>query len=345
MYMKKSFYLSMLSVLFVACTNDFEEVTTSYDSKLDLADVQLVNLSEKMTTKSVENDEGLILKFKDESTFNRIVEELNSSSNEDVLAWENNLGFTSLNTIFEEAMEEAANLDESEGAYKAFKAKYSESLYFPEYKEDYGAYLPVSEESLAFVLNKKGEVMVGDEKRSYVDIVNYIQLQQAGEALYDMDENTPMLLNFKENDYIGAQYDSGWRQNPDGDRKLKLKIGRRVYNRNTTTGAFALRLHFEISFRKKTWLGWSNYSSETTTNTTFTIHDRTRVTCSQTEEGKSSHDHYFINSYNYPDLYLKLGAGQFESTRINGTATVDFRGFPAPSVFNFDMSGGYVFAN
>ena len=343
--MKKSFYLSMLSIFFVACTNDLEEVTTFDEANFVAKDVEVVDLSNGLQTKSSENESEFILKFKDESTFNRIVKELSTGSDEAALAWEKNLGFTSLNTIFNNAMKEAAYLDESENAYKTFKAKYSKYLYFPEYKEDYGAYLPVSKEEFAFVLNKNGEVMIGDEKRDFTDIETYAQLQLTGEALYDIDENIPMPLNFKEDDYIGNQYDSGWRENPEGDRRLKLKIGRRVYNRDTQTGYFALRLHFEISFRKKTWLGWSNYDSRTITTTTFTINNESTVTCNQTEEGRSSHDHYFITSYDYPNLYLRLGNGEFQTTRINGSAKIEFRGFSTPENFYFDMPGGFVFAN
>ena len=230
--MNKKIYCFFFSLLFVACTNNVEEVVVSEMNESKNPDVKIVLLSE-----------GIV------------------RTKEAALAWEKELGFISLNTIFDNAMEEAATLGQSEADYKNFKAKYSESLYFPEYKDDYGAYLPVSNESLAFVLNCDGEVMIGEEIMNFVDITTYEQLQQIGQAMYDLGTDTPMLMAAGVGDYLGDQYDSGWQI--EDDRKLRLKIGRRIRERQGE-GPFVIALHYEISFRKKVWIGWVNYSSKTT---------------------------------------------------------------------------------
>lgn len=338
--MKKVFYL-LISVILMSCTGELETIPVNGEPIGEVVDVQRVKVENTAQTKASSSD-TYILKFRDRATFDRLVAQLSSGTKENAEAWENSLGFVSLNTIFENAMREAETLDESEQAYKAFKAKYGESLYFPEYKEDYGAYLPVSNQQLAFVLNKNGEVLIGDEKVNFKDVTEYYQLQLTGEALYEADENTPSFFLLTEKQYVGKQYDSGWRVNPDGDRKLKLKIGRRIYDVNPSTHYFTVKLHFEISFRKKTWLGWSNYSSYTKTTATYYVHGR-RMDFTQEEENKSSHDHYVTNSHDCPELQISQGNGEFATTRINGTVNIQFRGFPSIAVFNFDMPGGDLY--
>ncbi len=338
--MNKKIYCFFFSLLFVACTNNVEEVVVSEMNESKNPDVKIVLLSEGIVTKSGEVTEKTILQFKDLETFNKTVKELSSGTKEAALAWEKELGFISLNTIFDNAMEEAATLGQSEADYKNFKAKYSESLYFPEYKDDYGAYLPVSNESLAFVLNCDGEVMIGEEIMNFVDITTYEQLQQIGQAMYDLGTDTPMLMAAGVGDYLGDQYDSGWQI--EDDRKLRLKIGRRIRERQGE-GPFVIALHYEISFRKKVWIGWVNYSSKTGTKTTITVANKNTYTREQIEEGHSSHDHYFLTSRECPDLYVNLGHGEFATTRVNGSATISYQGFSTPRTFNFDMLGGSHF--
>ena len=52
---------------------------------------------------------------------------------------------------------------------------------------------------------------------------------------------------------------------------------------------FEMNLKLEISFRKKTWLGWANYSSVTNTNMKFNI-DGSEITYNFYKNADSSHD-------------------------------------------------------
>lgn len=337
--MRKSILFAIVSLVMIACSNEDE---MNLSSTVYEKDYEVVTLSDNVQTKSSVGEDK-ILKFRDENAFQQTVAMLNSFSQSDFICWEQEAGFESLRTLFDQAMEDAADLDQTPETYFAFKAKYDGSLYFPEYGEDYGAYLPVSRKELTCVLNKNGDVMVGNDVRNYRDIEDYVSLQLAGDAYYEMDQaDKPTPLYYSNGDYVDSQYDSGW--TVIDDRKLKLKIGRRIYDSDRTTGYFLMKLHYEISFRKKTALGWSNYSSETTTNTTVTFDNSQTQTFSQTEEGKSSHDHYFTD-HKHSRIVISLGNGEFRTTRINGSATISYRGFVNPVTYNFDMPGGFVFTN
>jgi len=113
-------------------------------------------------------ENGAILKFKDGETFGRFVE--NGTAVE---------GFYSLYDNFSDAMKEAESYYDREGGYEEFKAKYS-SLYFPEYEDDYSAYLPVSDKNIAKFVNKDGDVIIGEENVTFKNIKSYNDLIEAG---------------------------------------------------------------------------------------------------------------------------------------------------------------------
>jgi hypothetical protein len=68
-----------------------------------------------------------VLKFKDQTTFDKYVNERIKIEN-----------FYSLADYYLDAMGEAESYYEREGEYEEFKEKYNE-LYFPEYEDDYSA--------------------------------------------------------------------------------------------------------------------------------------------------------------------------------------------------------------
>ena len=81
-------------------------------------------------------------------------------------------GFKSLYDTYEEALDVAVSYYEREGGYEEFKKRFS-SLYFPEHKDDYAVYLPVTDETLAKLLNVDGYVIIGDKKINMKDISTY----------------------------------------------------------------------------------------------------------------------------------------------------------------------------
>lgn len=82
-------------------------------------------------------------------------------------------------------MHEAENYYDTEEGYYKFKKKYS-NLYFPEYGDDYSAYLPVKDKYVAKLLNSKGEVMINGNIVNLVDIYSYDQINflQESEATW-----------------------------------------------------------------------------------------------------------------------------------------------------------------
>lgn len=89
--------------------------------------------------------------------------------------------FISILDLYKDAMEWAdINLDETENSYNTWKKMYGDYLYFPEYKEDYGAYIPISKKTIAAVSNISGKVVVGDQIVDMKDIFSYEDLQLKG---------------------------------------------------------------------------------------------------------------------------------------------------------------------
>jgi len=246
----------------------------------------------QVVSRSVEN----MLSFDSEASFNQLVNTLSKMSTmEECKAWINtHLGNSkSLYDVYMEAMEDAADLDESREAYLSYKNKYEKELYFSTYKDDCGAYLPVSNKTIAMLLNTNGDVQIGNEVRNLKDIHNYTQLQEAGVAMYDGKQeknyvesraNFPVYRISSHGQNFGPEYDSGWRKG--NKRKLRVKIGRQADN-FLPNHEFTTRNHIEISFRKKTFLGWANYSSYT--HTTGKING---VNVNWEKTADSSHDFY-----------------------------------------------------
>jgi hypothetical protein len=290
MYTKIKNAMLILSVMFTsfACTND-DEVVYNGEQK----DIEVIN-------------DGTMLKFKDQATLDRTISFLESKTEKEQEKWCVQLGFNSLNSIFADAMNEANNIETTDDYY-AFKEKYGESLYFPEYDEDYGAYIPVKNKTMPNVLNSEGKVIIGNEEKCFIDIFSYEQLQDCGAAMYDnlklrtstsTSTSNPQRIG-SNNDYVGEQYDTGWEER--SNRKVKLKIGKRICQLHSSGfGYFELNYHFEVSFRKKvTLLGWVNHTCATniilenvaiggtTIESTHPLY-----TTNKSYDGHSSHDTY-----------------------------------------------------
>jgi len=76
-------------------------------------------------------------------------------------------------------MGDADNYYDTKEHYEEFKVKYA-SLYFPEYGDDYSAYLPVSNLKLAHLANKNGFIKINGELINCKDISSYAQLDSLG---------------------------------------------------------------------------------------------------------------------------------------------------------------------
>lgn len=242
-----------------------------------------------------------------------------------------------LQTLYDEAMADAALLDESRAAYESFKNKYADYLFFADYKDDKGVYIPVSNEIVASLLNEKGEVCINKQIENKKDIFCYTQLQATGQAMYDADlSSTTRALSFGTN--VGSEYDSGWHK--ENGKKIRLKCGRQVIgDSGILTTPVSLRLHVEISFRKHTWLGYINYSSHIDLNGTFSVLGVTQDV-HESKTADSSHDYYYGLPYAIPVPYLN--SYQRHAAPVSVDFTVNYRGMPNAQYYKFTLNEVYL---
>lgn len=292
------------------------------------------------------NNKTPILKFKDANTYEQTLNKIALMSEKEKTDWLKSFNdFVPLISIYERAMEEATDLGETQEDYINFKTKYEEYLYFPMYKEDFGFYMKVSNENEALLVNANGLVMIGNDLKQMNDIISYEDLQKTGKAYYPI-ENQPSLkantnlggktlyYNLNAGEYIGEQWSSGWERRDD--RQLQVKLGLRIYQ--IIYGIFTPKMHLEVSFRKKTWLGWANYSSYTSTTGTINITGTTQIPISFQANGSSSHDWYSneINTKIVNEAFFDRRQ-VYEVPIIFANLTVTFQGFTSPKYCNFSL--------
>ncbi len=122
---------------------------------------------------------------------------------------------------------------------------------FPEYKDDYSFFLPVSNDSIAKLLNLEGYVKIAEKMVSYIDIKTPQDLLKLGRLAPDNADNIILVNEIHLND-IPEQMGS------ENDRKLWVN----------TEASFAANgqavTRININFRKKAGLRgkWKNYTSE-----------------------------------------------------------------------------------
>lgn len=331
----KHLLVALIVPLACACSNDSLDEVADQSNK-----PQVVSRSE-------EN----MLSFDSEASFQQAVGLLSDMDENEQKSWiSSHLGtITSLKDVYDEAMEDAADLDESREAYLAYKDKYENTLYFSSYKDDCGAYLPVSNQTVAMMINTDGNIKIGNEVRNLKDISNYTQLQEAGVAMYDAEKDRnyvesravvehPIIAVQKVGEPIGNndeyEFDSGWRH--ENKRKIRLKCGRQVGSIDKNKRVITPRLHIEVSFRKKTWLGWSNYSSKTTTTRKFT--GGYVGTINFHKSANSSHDWYQgFNGTFVENIGSKNEKIHYCSYPIVADLSVEFRGMGTVQKYNFTL--------
>ncbi len=181
----------LTSIFIVGCNDENDHLTNT--TVTEEKDIEIVKIStdgtsfetvdpNQITLRSDgEIDDSYALRFKNEAVYEETVNRIEQDS----LVIDEYSNLRSIAEIYEEAMEWAdKHLDETEASYKQWKALYGAYLYFPEYKEDYGAYLPVSNEAAATVSNANGLVVVGSEIKNTKDISTYTELQDIGHDAY-----------------------------------------------------------------------------------------------------------------------------------------------------------------
>lgn len=310
------------------------------DTTLDLGKVN--PQSENRQTRTQEES---YLTFGSWDEFQKVVDILSQYDSEaEKIQWVNNhySDFSSIQTLYWEAMHEAVELDDNQEAYELFRDKYSD-LYFPNYLEDIGFYIPMTNLDASFLVNKKYEVSIAGEIVNMRDITDYVTLVNLGRALYSIE--SPMTigsmgsfnLNSTSMNSVGPEYDSGW--NTIGRRKVKLKARRRFVTYTPAVGAKGSKslLHLEFCFRRKRDLGWLNYSCESTINFKATIPGTPYpIVATFKKNGWSSHD----SELEYP-IAISNDASHWYYTFVETpcTATVDFKDINQLLNYSWNMPG------
>ena len=232
----------------------------------------------------------------------------------------------------------------NEDRYSQFERKYV-GLYFPKYQEDAGYYIPMSNLDKAFFANRNCEVSIAGKVVNFRDINEYEDLMRLGRAFYSNDgismlaTLTPIHYSGGNLDPVGEEYDSGWTTyKTDKYYKIKLKARRRWkgISQGPASG-FESIFHLEFCFRKESWLGWSNFKSNTTMVFKADIPGFGTYSPSLDEKnGHSSHDWEFL----YP---IKLTQDQqyryatYYETPCH--ATVRFKNIGYDVQYNWTMRG------
>lgn len=329
----KHLLVALIVPLACACSNDsLNEVVDNSNQP-------------QVVSRSVEN----MLSFDSEASFHQAVATLKSiDSWEEKEAWVKlNFGnFESMQSVYEAAANEAESLDDTKEEYMKFKNKYS-SLYFPMYEEDYGYYIPLKDLETAFLVNKDGDVCIAGNVVNKKDLSSYQELMYLGRAYYSNGINlvAEVATELKDGVVIGEKYESGWHK--ENGKKINFKARRLMRDG-------ALKLHIEVSFRKKTWLGWTNYKSHTKLTGEIQLYTDSGILAqtlplSHESDHASSHD-----SYTGP---LAMGIGSkvpsgnaykqyYRVYKVLGTASVEYRGMPTVQKYSWSMApaDGFVYS-
>lgn len=257
------------------------------------------------------NNERLV--FKNQASFDatvRILESYeapklvgNTASVKEVSMKEH--GFVSLADDFENAMGEAEKYCDTEAGYKEFKQRHT-ALFFAEQPDDYSAYLPVKNKTVAKLLNAKGEVEIAGEVKDLRDITSYSQLKELDRVPVESQMQMRGVKAVNKLDEVRCN-----------NRKLWVKT--RIDPGNSGVGYWAI---IEVCFRKKGFLGaWYNYKSDTTLGW---------------KNGKVIDNKSGFSSHDYPLAMPQVNAGF-----VKGTMWVQFRGFGAEcggNKYEFDVN-------
>jgi hypothetical protein len=368
--MKRLFYYSVavaLSFLFLSSCNKLEDDFAKADFQ-DFQDFELVKLSDfvdssvslRSAFQEREIEDQMVIRFKDELAYEQTIEQLQDKSKGQQLAWTRNVrGFISLREIFEQAMKDIDDVDETEATYLAFMKKYEKYLYFPLFKEDAGVYMPIAELELTAIASPDGYVIIGNEVKNLKNINSYADLQATGQAYYSLNPvssnevstrnwqpGMPLFSNTSQ--FIGNEEVIPWEKNAAGDRQIQFKLGRLSNKKNinpigccTPGFQFRINLKLEISFRKSSIFGWVNYSGDTDSTIKLTAGNSTHTHPHKETNTFSSHD------WKSPDL-LYSTTGQYHLSKplfsvpaVTAVITTAFSGFPNVLVKNFFLPVAY----
>lgn len=240
--------LTLTCILLSSCNNELEEK-------------QIAIPDEEQT---IVAQSGGILSFDNEAAFWEAVEKVRNNEISVALLTRSTSedDFLSLYREFDQAMEEADNFYQRAGGYEEFKQKFP-NLYYPQYNDDYSAYLPVSDEAIAKLVNPQGKVIINGDERDMRDVFSYEKLQELGLAIPD-ETGTVSLRALPINNVIDPTipyYRALTEVKKDITSKRKMWVTVRGIERNAPNNLPFTKIkeaRIDVCFRKKGALGWYN---------------------------------------------------------------------------------------
>lgn len=203
--------------------------------------------------KTVDSQRSPILSFSSEEDFFDAVKSIKQGVQTKSLINQLNqdAAFISLYHEYDEAMENADDYYQREGGYEEFKARFPH-LYYPEYGEDYSAFLPVKDEDVAKLLNPEGKVIIDGDERDYRDIWSYDQLLELGLGMPEYEDGYNVTTKTLSDVYTLTV------NKQEINSKRKAWITRRGILLDTDLFGLVKYGRLDLCFRKKGILGWYN---------------------------------------------------------------------------------------
>lgn len=201
-----------------------------------------------ISPKEIPFDSNRVLTFEDESSFQKAIERIRNGESLFAVTRSTET-FKSLYDEFYQAMTEADDYYLREGGYEEFKEKFPD-LFYPEHGEDYSAFLPVSDEAIAKLLNPAGKVIISGKERDFRDIWTYEKLQELGLGIPDKIASLNDVSTRAFTDMKTLTLD---KQNINSKRKAWITLrGIKLPDYGAKIG------RVDLCFRKKGVLGWYN---------------------------------------------------------------------------------------
>ena len=215
-------------------------------NKMDnVADSTFTDIPESKT-------ESSMLSFDSEEDFWAAIQSLRAGMEESVIATKSTgiEDFRSLYDEYDQAMTEADEYYQRDGGYEEFKIKFPD-LYYPEFGEDYAAFLPVSDEVVSKLLNTDGLVRIAGEVTDLRDVWSYEKILELGLGMPEYEDLlSPETKSLS--DYITLTEE---KQTVNPKRKAWVTL-RGI---SITDPMFMAKIgRVDLCYRKKGILGWYN---------------------------------------------------------------------------------------
>ncbi|ULB34959.1 MULTISPECIES: hypothetical protein [Proteiniphilum] len=225
---------------------------SSCNNELDESQIAIIN-----ETNTVFKQSDGILTFDNEADFRKAVETMRNNQSETTTFTRSasGEGFTSIYDEFDEAMNEADDYYQREGGYEEFKLKFP-NLYYPEHGEDYAAFLPVSDEAVAKLLNQQGKVIIAGEEKDLRDVDSYEKIQELGLGMpeYENTDENPSTRAFTDIKYLTLS-----KEKMNKKRKAWITLrGIEVSDKKSKDGSKVKLGRVDLCFRKKGAVHWYN---------------------------------------------------------------------------------------